>query len=53
MGCNCNKGNISMRKSIRNEIKKKISEVKALWKETSKADGTVTITTNKNQLGFK
>lgn len=53
MGCNCNKDKLEMRKSIRNEIKKKIADVKKLWHESANVEGAVTVTTNKNQLGFK
>lgn len=51
MRCNCNKDKISLRKKIRQETKEKIADIKRIWHETSK--GTATITTNKNELGFK
>lgn len=51
MGCNCNKDEISLRKKLRNETKEKIKVIKKLWEESSK--GSATITTNKNELGFK
>ena len=51
MGCNCSKDEttLSLRKSLRREFKKKVSDIKQLWKES----GSNTITTNKDQLGFK
>lgn len=52
MGCNCNKDNIPLRKRIRQKTKEKIAEIKRIWNETS-TNGTTTITTNKNELGFK
>lgn len=51
MGCDCNKDKISLRKKIRQETKEKIADIKKMWQESSK--GTSTITTNKNELGFK
>jgi len=51
MGCNCSKDQteLSTRKKIRREFKKKVADIKQLWVES--ADGKVT--SNKNQLGFK
>ena len=50
MGCNChnNETTLSLKK-LRREFKKKVSDIKQLWKES----GSNTITTNKDQLGFK
>lgn len=50
MGCNCSKDTIplSLRQKIRRETKKKIAEVKRLWRES--ADN---ITVDKDALGFK
>ena len=53
MGCNCNKDKVEMRKSLRSQLKKKIAEVKQMWHESASVEGAVTVTTNKNQLGFK
>ena len=52
MGCNCKKDTttLTLRKRLRQEMKKKIADMKQLWQE-SKGDGT--ITSNKDQLGFK
>lgn len=52
MGCNCNKEDISLRQKIRQETKEKISEIKRIWKESSRK-GSATITTGKKELGFK
>lgn len=53
MGCNCNKDNISLKKILRQKTKEKIADIKRIWNETSSKNGNITITTNKNELGFK
>ena len=55
MGCNCKKENIplSLRKSIRQNTKEKISEVKKLWKASRDNSPIGVVTSNKDELGFK
>lgn len=50
MGCNCSKDTteLSLKKKLRREIKKQIAEVKRIWNESGQ-----TVTSNKNELGFK
>lgn len=52
MGCNCNNNGIplSLKKRIRRETKKKIAEVKKIWRESS-SNGK--IISDKDELGFK
>lgn len=55
MGCNCKKENIplSLRKSIRQKTKEKISEVKKLWNASRDNSPIGVVTSNKDELGFK
>lgn len=51
MGCNCSKDSttLTIKQKLRREFKKKVSDIKKLWKEST--DGK--ITSNKDELGFK
>lgn len=51
MGCNCSKDSttLTIKQKLRREFKKKVSDIKKLWKDS--ADGK--ITSNKDELGFK
>lgn len=51
MGCNCHNDEtpLSLKQKLRREFKKKVSDIKKLWKEST--DGK--ITSNKEELGFK
>lgn len=52
MGCNCNKDGIplSVKTKVRKEIKKKIADVKRIWRDSASSG---TITTDKKELKFK
>ena len=52
MGCNCNKDGIplSVKTKVRKEIKKKIADVKRIWRDSASSGN---ITTDKKELKFK
>lgn len=51
MGCNCHidETQLSLKKKLRRDFKKKVSDIKQMWDETSDHK----ITSTKDQLGFK
>ena len=51
MGCNCKQNStpLSVKKKLRRDFKKKVSDIKQMWNETSDHK----ITSTKDQLGFK
>ena len=51
MGCNCSKDStpLTIKQKLRREFKKKVADIKQLWKES----GENKITSNKDELGFK
>ena len=51
MGCNCSKDStpLTVKQKLRRDFKKKVSEIKQMWNETSDHK----ITSTKDQLGFK
>lgn len=51
MGCNCKQDSTSLtvRQKLRRDFKKKVSDIKQMWNETSDHK----IISNKDQLGFK
>lgn len=50
MGCNCSKDQteLSLKKKLRREVKKKIADVKRIWNESGGK-----VTSDKKDLGFK
>ena len=51
MGCNCSKDStpLTVKQKLRRDFKKKVSEIKQMWNETSDHN----IISTKDQLGFK
>ncbi len=51
MGCNCKQDStvLSLKQKLRRDFKKKVSDVKKIWQDTSEKK----VTSTKNELGFK
>ena len=51
MGCNCKQDStpLTVKQKLRRDFKKKVSDIKQMWNETSDHK----ITSTKDQLGFK
>ena len=51
MGCNCKQDStpLTVKQKLRRDFKKKVSDIKKMWNETSDHK----ITSTKDQLGFK